>query len=570
MSVGFGFSAGEFIAALKLVGDVIDALRDSGNASSSFRSLINELYALESALIRVKRLDLDPSLHVQELALRQAASQCQRSIDDFWKKAQKYQPHLQTNGTNSRIKDAWYKVQWALCGQEDVQKFEAELRGHTSSIEILLMTVQLETTKLESKRRDEQGKGIASAIQFFLCQAMDKFTSLASGMTQSLSQGKILLEATTTIVNNNLRVFQILHDIQLYIMNVPGQVQRQQPIEFTDVFNRVYPIHLEFVRSVDELLAVMKVKFKRAGCDSGVLDRGNFVLEETGSQVSIDLRQPWESCLFPGQRVAMSVVIHLPKTQASSCPRCGTSCIDSEDKDTVWYVLWMVKSVRLLTWYSPSCRATFRRIEELSERSAADASIGNTGHISANPIMLEAYSPGTKRRGDDSDPQQHNGLTKFRRLRIIDQKVAPFGNSPAVRRLLRSAQDADHIAGGLQLFLDHIPERETDLEECIEDLLAMSFSLREIAQNHPDFDSVFPRLSTDMQLCSRSFGLTFNRIRTMFGETRYPKKAEERPYRRAWEGLDDYFVTKEQGPTLLSRLQAYEVFVQSMLRALRG
>jgi hypothetical protein len=40
MSVGFGFSAGDFIAALQLVGTVIDALRDSEDSSAEYRSLI--------------------------------------------------------------------------------------------------------------------------------------------------------------------------------------------------------------------------------------------------------------------------------------------------------------------------------------------------------------------------------------------------------------------------------------------------------------------------------------------------------------------------------------------------
>ena len=71
MSVGFGFSVGDFLAALKLVGTVIDALRESSHASSSFRSLINELYALEYVL-----LDLDDGHNFEKHALRQAASQC--------------------------------------------------------------------------------------------------------------------------------------------------------------------------------------------------------------------------------------------------------------------------------------------------------------------------------------------------------------------------------------------------------------------------------------------------------------------------------------------------------------
>ena len=46
MSVGFGFSAGDFIAALELVGTVINALREAGGAGAQYRELINNFTPL--------------------------------------------------------------------------------------------------------------------------------------------------------------------------------------------------------------------------------------------------------------------------------------------------------------------------------------------------------------------------------------------------------------------------------------------------------------------------------------------------------------------------------------------
>jgi hypothetical protein len=54
MSVSFGFSAGDFIAAIELVGTVIDALLSSSTASLEYRELISQLLSLETALIQVK------------------------------------------------------------------------------------------------------------------------------------------------------------------------------------------------------------------------------------------------------------------------------------------------------------------------------------------------------------------------------------------------------------------------------------------------------------------------------------------------------------------------------------
>ena len=143
MSVAFGFSAGDFIAALNLVSTVVDALRDSGDASLEYRELVRELYTFEQALFRVKRIELDESQNTEKIALRQAASQCHRTIDDFWKKVTKYQPHLGQDSRSPSIKSGWMKIKWALCKREDLVRFKADLQGHTGSIEVLLLTVQM-------------------------------------------------------------------------------------------------------------------------------------------------------------------------------------------------------------------------------------------------------------------------------------------------------------------------------------------------------------------------------------------------------------------------------------------
>lgn len=141
--MSFGFSVGDFITALELVATVIDALRESGGASSEYREIIRQLYSLETALISVKRLEVDPAQNAELVSLQQAAAQCRLTIDSFWKKVQKYQPHLRAGGSSSRLKDGWMKIQWAMCKKEDVARFKADLVGHTESIQLLLMAMQM-------------------------------------------------------------------------------------------------------------------------------------------------------------------------------------------------------------------------------------------------------------------------------------------------------------------------------------------------------------------------------------------------------------------------------------------
>jgi hypothetical protein len=337
MPVGFGFSVGDFLAVLRLIGAVIDALRESSYASSSFRSLINELYALESALLHVKRLDLDDSHHVKIVALQQAASQCQRTIDSFYNKIQKYQPHLQQGGTDSKIKDAWIKIKWAVCKKDDLDTFRAEIRGHTSSIEILLLTLQLDSTTMHTRKQNSHYESLAGMIQRFSSQAMGTLNTITDSVAQGVQQSKALLESSAQVVQTNLRVFQIVHDIQLFILKIPGQIQRQQPVYLIDPFNKENPFHLEFIRSPEALLAVIKDNLKESDCGPAMIDRGEFAIEELGTQISIDLKRPWDCCFYPGQRVAMSMVFKRQLMSIkSSCPRCGLDHQKATGKEITW------------------------------------------------------------------------------------------------------------------------------------------------------------------------------------------------------------------------------------------
>lgn len=139
--MSFGFSVGDFIAALELVGTVIQSLREAGGAKSEFHELVQQLYGLETALLRVKQLEFDRDQETDYLALKQVASQCQFTIDAFWKKASRFQRDLLSDGMT--VKNAWMKIRWALCKKEDLVKFKADLAAHTGSILLLLVTVQM-------------------------------------------------------------------------------------------------------------------------------------------------------------------------------------------------------------------------------------------------------------------------------------------------------------------------------------------------------------------------------------------------------------------------------------------
>lgn len=153
MSVGFGFSVGDFIAGIQLVRDIITSLQASGGSSLEYQALASELFSLERALIEVKSLKCLQDQSDQLDALKVAATQCQHTIDRFMTKIQKYQPSLTAQGSGSKWRDSLRKVQWALCKKEDIAAFKAEVSGHAVSINLLVATAQLFVVPLLHKDR---------------------------------------------------------------------------------------------------------------------------------------------------------------------------------------------------------------------------------------------------------------------------------------------------------------------------------------------------------------------------------------------------------------------------------
>jgi hypothetical protein len=136
------------------------------------------------------------------------------------------------------------------------------------------------------------------------------------------------------------------------------------------------------------------------------------------------------------------------------------------------------------------------------------------------------------------------------------------------RALERAAADANAVAAGLQIFLDHLPD--TEIDACIQELLALAACYRELHIEHPGYERVSSRLAQDVDLSIRSLSYTLRNVRDMFGNTRQMKASGGRPYRKAWEELAYEFTEVERGFGLLARLETYSVFMQNIVGSLRG
>lgn len=148
MSAGFGFSTGDIIACLKLIKDSIDAVQDGKGAVAEYQSLIHEVDSLRDGLQALQELDLEAQLGAnskQYAAVQDAVSRCQCCIETFMTSISKYQPWLQLKPATvpALWKSNLRKIRWALCKKDDISRFRAQLERHGSSINMLLLAIQV-------------------------------------------------------------------------------------------------------------------------------------------------------------------------------------------------------------------------------------------------------------------------------------------------------------------------------------------------------------------------------------------------------------------------------------------
>ena len=311
MSAGFGFSVGDFIAAIRVVGTVVEVLRDAGAARREFAELAQLLATLEVSLRSVTEIGSDGSYEAYGPLLQRAATQCQSSVEDFWQRVRKCQPQLQSQEWGSKVKESWAKVRWALCKREDVQRFKADVQCQVVAVQLVLSTLQL--------KQHKHLEGTASRISYAVDACASQLTNLAI-VGDERTQCQLAL--SDKIAEQNRDFEQSLAQLHRQLLRIPAQIERQPPVYLRDALDKDSPFHLEFIRSAEALLYVLRLNLVHVRSGVKKIDRREFSILEQGSSREIDLSQNWETLFFPGQRVGMSMLFYLPRCSASVCPSC--------------------------------------------------------------------------------------------------------------------------------------------------------------------------------------------------------------------------------------------------------
>jgi hypothetical protein len=148
MPIPTGFSVGDCISVCILIKDAIRALDSTRGSSAEYQEMIRELWALDRALLEVVKLAQSFETTVELNALshtaRRTAEQCKSCIEGFLERIKGYERGLREGGSGSKIVDVKGKVNWALGGGTDhLARFRTEINGHSSAINMLLITASV-------------------------------------------------------------------------------------------------------------------------------------------------------------------------------------------------------------------------------------------------------------------------------------------------------------------------------------------------------------------------------------------------------------------------------------------
>jgi hypothetical protein len=343
MVTPFGFSVGDVIAGIGVLRGIFIALSQSKGASKEYLELIKALRSLENALRQVRAIYDEIENPNQLSALRQEVSVCEETIDTFTASLDRYHGHLSNTGTKSFWKDSIQKIRWHFVKSCQLSDFREQLTNHVSSLEVILLSIQISTSKLQKESNSAlEGPHIPTSISHIgnLVFALERsLSSQANDNRTALDLLHILKEQVSTNSVQQAQIYsrqlELLNAFSCIQSNIPAQVMLQQPFTFIDALDRRAPVHLEWINSWDAFISVLKVRFKEKGVQK--INGREFVLRCARLNRDIDFQSSWEISFLPGRVYDMSMLFRqVEDTDTALCVVCKYRCGGRYDEDIKW------------------------------------------------------------------------------------------------------------------------------------------------------------------------------------------------------------------------------------------
>ncbi|OIW31321.1 hypothetical protein CONLIGDRAFT_643310 [Coniochaeta ligniaria NRRL 30616] len=320
-AVLFGFSAGDFIATITLIKDVVKALNDVSGARPAYQRLRTELATLDDALERIQSLETDSAQLSQKAALRAIATQCHDSITRFLDKNAKFQNTLgQPAGTNS-VQPRWatslHKVQWALLKDDSINALRAEIAGQTTTMNLMMNLIQAET--LKNNLDTVENHDLLMTQGDMMARLLHTVEYLAS----QLQDSSIKADAQR-MLRYHEKAYSTLLDVQDRLSNITSaEAHIEEPVHFEDAHGRIWQFHVNCVSCFTAFQSALETRFRDVPGLAKV-KRREYVLKETITGKNVDPENmPWSSVCLPGRKLTMAMVFQRALTaDLQTCPAC--------------------------------------------------------------------------------------------------------------------------------------------------------------------------------------------------------------------------------------------------------
>jgi len=146
--------AGDFLAISNLIYKIGLELKKNPKSAPDYQHLLIELEALDRALKLLQCIK--PAQHeLRRLeGIRALASTCQRPLEEFLTKIEKFEEHLGSwNASNHQFSGLTRRLQWSMKYKEEVKSLRAKLAPNVATITVLLATQTIDTlSNAESDR----------------------------------------------------------------------------------------------------------------------------------------------------------------------------------------------------------------------------------------------------------------------------------------------------------------------------------------------------------------------------------------------------------------------------------
>lgn len=215
--MSFGFSASDFLAAGKLIAEIINCLNDASGSASEYQQLLRELHALDNGLKTLNRLQPSSGSSAATAALdaiKCSALTCQIPLQDFLNKTRKYSALAHVEKKGNALTAAGRKIDWRLRMHAAAEKLRLSLGLYIGTINMQLGTKGLESAFETSQAVSDMRAEFSSVLD----QSSRAIANILSGvktMRSLIEQGNWILSGMKTMIMTSIpfKIEQIVRSV---------------------------------------------------------------------------------------------------------------------------------------------------------------------------------------------------------------------------------------------------------------------------------------------------------------------------------------------------------------------